>query len=108
MATRPQRQCAQAGCGELVTGGGYCPRHQRPRQARDDRERPSASKRGYGAVWRRIRKAYLSAMPLCERCPRPRKATIVHHRDGDQHNNAWGNLEALCWKCHEVEHGRAK
>ena len=105
MATRPLRQCAQAGCGTLVTEG-YCPRHARPKQSRDDRERPSAAKRGYGVVWQRIRKAYLEQHPACERCGR--RAKIVHHRDGDQHNNAWRNLEAMCWPCHETHHGRRK
>lgn len=33
---------------------------------RDDR--PSASKRGYGARWRRRRKMYLAKNPLCVEC----------------------------------------
>ena len=105
MAKRPVRQCAQAGCSELVAGG-YCTRHKRPNQARNERERPTRTQRGYGAVWQRIRAAFLAEHPGCQRCGK--RAVLVHHRDGDQHNNAWRNLEALCRLCHEKEHGRSR
>jgi len=46
---------------------------------------------------------------LCERCQAAgytSAATVVHHRDGNQANNAWDNLESLCADCHETHHGR--
>ncbi len=50
--------CPVPGCPRL-TGGGRCPVHlARPRQA-------SATARGYGSEWRRIRKAFLAANPRC-------------------------------------------
>jgi 5-methylcytosine-specific restriction enzyme A len=58
--------------------------------------------RGYGAVWRRVRDAYLAAHPTCERCGA--RADEVHHRDHrtplDPGANDWSNLEALCRRCH--------
>jgi 5-methylcytosine-specific restriction protein A len=35
-----------------------------------DRLRPSATRRGYGARWRRARAAYLARHPLCVPCRR--------------------------------------
>ena len=62
-------------------------------------------------AWKQVRLAYLKKKRfLCERCGEPAK--VVHHR---QHLNAdnihddsvcYGddNLEALCFKCHAIEH----
>ena len=74
---------------------------------RYDKERKSSTERGYGARWQRIRKAYLTKYPLCERCLTNRitkAAVLVHHRDRDSSNNSHNNLEALCISCHDKEH----
>ena len=78
---------------------------RRPRPATPD-GRASASQRGYGARWQRLRAAYLRANPVCDVCDRGRghvrAATEVHHvtakRDGG--SDEWGNLMALCKSCH--------
>lgn len=66
-------------------------------------------------AWKRCRRAYIAAHPLCERCLEHgiiEPAKIVHHKtyitpenihDPDITLN-WDNLEALCQTCHNVEH----
>ena len=76
-------------CGELHRKG---LRHIRPRA--------SASERGYGASWRRVRDAHLADHPDCARCGAP--ATDVDHRvsrarGGDEDDD---NLQSLCHACH--------
>ena len=74
-----------------------------------DWDRGTTTERGYGARWQRIRKAYLSKHPLCERCltdERTRAADLVHHKDRNPRNNRYDNLESMCNACHDVEHKR--
>lgn len=63
--------------------------------------RPSASKRGYDATWRRLRCLQLARQPVCEVCGMP--ATVVDHRiplraGGERLDEA--NLQSLCERCH--------
>ena len=77
-------------------------------EAQMDR-RETRQERGYGKEWQRIRAHKFKENPLCERCERngrTRKATIVHHKDGNQFNNEWENLVSECRECHEEIHGR--
>ncbi len=80
--------------------------HAAPRQ---ERYRPSPDKRGYDAVWARVRRMYLRRHPVCSRCRNP--ASEVHHvetiRNGGARLDA-SNLEALCKSCHsrETSYGR--
>lgn len=68
--------------------------------------RPSAAARGYGHRWRRARKAYLKARPLCVQCrfeDMVTQATVVDHimpHKGDM-KKFWdrSNWQGLC-KCH--------
>jgi 5-methylcytosine-specific restriction protein A len=78
-----------------------------------DRQRPSASRRGYGPRWRRARAAYLACHPLCVRCqaegriePSTTLDHIVPHR-GDQ-KLFWdrSNWAALCKTCHDAKTAR--
>lgn len=75
------------------------------------------------AHWLRLRKAKLSACPLCERCAEEgltRAATEVHHvtpvedgltlREKERLMFDYHNLRALCHECHvrtHVEMGRS-
>lgn len=74
----------------------------------NDRQRGSASQRGYGVKWQRARDAYLAAHPLCVECEKRNNlipATVVDHivpHKGDV-NLFWdsaGNWQALCAPCH--------
>lgn len=85
------------------------PRHSaRRRPPKDDR--PSSTRRGYGAAWQRARLRYLANHPLCVHCEARgeiRAATVVDHVDphrGDM-GKFWdvGNWQALCKRCHDVK-----
>ena len=106
MPHKPKTACKIPGCPALVESGIlYCPAHEHLRPVRRD-YRKSASKRGYGTGWVRIRAAYLMAYPTCARCGT--KATEVHHivpkRDGGQ--DTWDNLMPLCSLHHKQETAR--
>lgn len=69
-------------------------------------------------AWKKLRQAYLSEHPMCERCARVgriRPATQVHHKihltpeNVDDPNIAlnMSNLESLCDECHAKEHHSA-
>lgn len=118
MPTRPGRVCLD--CSKIVTGGkSRCPEHQAVRDqakaayqrsyaAKREQERPSASVRGYGWNWRRLRAQVLADEPYCEECARP--ATEVDHRlaKGLGGTDARSNLRALCHACHLVKTMRDK
>jgi 5-methylcytosine-specific restriction enzyme A len=78
-----------------------------------NRQRPSASARGYGPRWRRARLAFLARHPLCASCraeARVVPATVVDHvvpHRGDQ-KRFWdeANWAALCKPCHDVKTAR--
>ena len=66
-------------------------------------------------AWRNLRNAYFkSKHGICERCYGA--GTEVHHKKHltpDNINDSsvslnWGNLELLCYKCHQDEHYRSK
>ena len=99
MPWKPPKPCSAPGCGEL-THDRYCPAHARQARRQADAHRGSASKRGYGRRWQKLRKAFLASNPICALCPRP--ATEVDHivakaKGGD---DKWSNLQALCKPCH--------
>ena len=78
---------------------------------RKDR-RPSATARGYGGLWPKVRARQLVRQPLCEVCLEAGRTTLaqdVHHRvplrqGGD---NSPENLESLCHMHHSQKTGRA-
>jgi len=99
MPMLPQRPCGVRGCPLPASVRGRCVRHatQQPRQPDT---RPTATQRGYGYVWRKIRDAYLRQHPECEQCGA--KATDVDHRiprrKGGSDEDT--NLQSLCHKHH--------
>ncbi len=105
MPRKPKRPCSFPGCPELVEGR-YCEKHQREVDRHYNRHQrdPKTAKR-YGRRWRKIRKAFLTAHPLCEECKKQGKFTPaeeVHHitplSEGGTHD--YKNLMALCKSCH--------
>lgn len=75
--------------------------------------RPSASQRGYGGRWQRLRANYLARHPLCEEClneGRTVMATVVDHIDphrGDKelfYNE--DNWQSLCTRHHNSKTGK--
>ena len=69
--------------------------------------RPSSSKRGYGARWRRIRHNHLSGEPLCRECDKKGITTlanqvdhIIPHKGNMKLFYDPENLQSLCTPCH--------
>ena len=90
--------------------GAYCQRHQELRP-----KRASASKRGYGRVWRRIREDFLRANPLCVDPMKRHLEKVVpsfepHHiiPKAEGGSDEWDNLMALCSDCHKALEARQR
>ncbi|WP_204398932.1 HNH endonuclease [Arcanobacterium pluranimalium] len=111
MPRKPKRPCSQPGCPEL-TDHRFCPAHARAEDERYRRhQRDPKINRRYGARWRKIRAAYITAHPLCEDClaaSRYTPAQEVHHilplEHGGTHDTS--NLRALCKTCHSSKTAR--
>ena len=83
----------------------------RPRALRPsapERERGSASARGYDRAWQRVRLLHLSAEPLCRFCSARSllvEATVVDHirtiRERPDLRLDRANLRSLCKPCHD-------
>jgi 5-methylcytosine-specific restriction protein A len=116
MPYAPPHPCSHPGCGALAQAH-YCPDHARERQQRYDRERGSASVRGYDSRWRRAREEWLRSHPLCAEHVRQGEvvaAVVVDHIRPHKGDRAlfWdrGNWQSLCKACHDrktaLEDGR--
>jgi len=119
-----RRVCNYPACTQAAEPGrNYCGPHRAAidaRRAQDDgagEKRQSATARGYGRRWRKIRFAYLAANPVCvgqvNGAPCGRPAEEVDHikplADGGTHDIE--NLQALCKSCHSrktIEENRGK
>lgn len=75
-----------------------------PKVKRGPRRGPEASN-WQGGISRRI--AAQHRKEACERCGSQR-FLCVHHRDRNRRNNQPDNLETLCKRCHQIEHGLTK
>ena len=102
MPSKAPHVCA---CGHVTPAGTRCAcqrRRDTERKARHDATRPSASRRGYSADWRKARVAFLAANPTCRKCPAP--ATVVDHIQPHKGNQRlfWNraNWQPLCAPCH--------
>lgn len=65
MPIRPMIPCKHPGCAALVPSGQKCCDYHK---ALHQEEVRSAASRGYGPAWRKARKQYLEAHPLCVEC----------------------------------------
>ena len=78
------------------------PAMHRPVRLKMSDGRQSASARGYGRDWQKLRAAFLAQHPVCEVCRRE-PATEVDHtqtiRQGGERLSE-GNLVAMCKSCH--------
>lgn len=103
MPMKPKKPCKHPGC-PLLTDHSYCEFHAK--LYADDRT--GASDRGYDSRWRKARKQFLNAYPICKHCEKKGKitpATVVDHvtpHRGDQ-RLFWdeSNWQPLCKKCHD-------
>lgn len=109
MPRKPKKPCAYSGCPKL-TYGRYCEEHEKlTRKHYEKYKRNPATKKRYGAHWKRIRDAYVKQHPVCEMCKKRGIHTStqeVHHiiplAEGG--SNDWDNLMSLCKSCHSRLH----
>lgn len=109
MPFKPKKPCPYSGCPNL-TDGGKCEEHRRKIEREYEKERGSASERGYDATWHKVSEMHLNEFPLCAECEKQSRATaatMTHHikrivDGGDK--LAWDNLESLCEACHNEKH----
>jgi len=103
MPKKPNKPCKHPGCPKL-TEGIYCEEHREVHRS----DRMTSNKRGYDSHWRRARKRFLAAHPLCESCRENSilvAATVVDHiiphRGDDRLFWDESNWQALCKRCHD-------
>lgn len=112
MPSKPKKPCKHSTCYNL-TDNGYCEQHekiQKEKIQRYDKERGTASERGYGYRWQKARKTFLSRNPLCvcDECKErivPLPANVVDHiipHRGDQ-KLFWDkkNWQPMNKRCHD-------
>jgi len=111
MPVRPPTPCAHVGCRELCHDR-YCPKHKQEEAACYERhQRDRELKALYDRPeWRRLRRRYITAHPLCEDCEaagRLTPAEEVHHVTPVSKGGGFldeTNLRALCQSCHSHHH----
>jgi 5-methylcytosine-specific restriction protein A len=115
MPNQAARPCRHPGCSALVRdGSGYCNAHQSDRRTNrfgDDR-RASASERGYGTAWVKLRNRIMQRdCGLCQPCLKAGRVTPARQVDHIISKAAGGtdaedNLQAICITCHKSKTGR--
>ena len=111
MPWKPKKPGAKARCSGL-TDGRFCEAHQVEEARRYDRQRGSASRRGYDRWWRKLAARILRRDPVCKAEWCNKASTEVDHiiprRRGGSDDP--GNLQGLCLPCHSrktaLEDGR--
>ena len=106
MPQKAKRPCRYRGCPRLTDlSSGYCEEHEKLQVRAYDKARAPIHNQRYGSKWRKLRKRFLGANPLCEQCRLQGKYTIateVHHikplSAGGTHDER--NLMPLCKSCH--------
>ena len=109
MPRKPKVPCGHPGCPELVEPGEkYCKRHK----AKHPELLRSAASRGYGSAWRKARKEYLAAHPLCVKCLKEGKYVkaevvdhIIPHRMDMKLFWDRSNWQPLCKRHHDLKTG---
>ena len=107
MPTKPPHPCNQPGCAALANER-FCPVHAKARQRSYERERGSASARGYDWRWQKARAVFLAANPLCVEHRKKDQvvaATVVDHITPHKNDMRlfWdqSNWQPLCKPCHD-------
>ena len=106
MPSAPKKPCRARMCRGFGSGNEpWCDDHLREknikRWSEQDTKRPSASKRGYGRRWQRLRLMVLRREPMCRHC-KDRAASDVDHIISKQRGgqDTMDNLQGLCGTCH--------
>ena len=102
MPDAPRQFCISPGCKAIASTGSYCTACRHVMQTDDRARRGSASKRGYGVNWRKLRRIVLRESPICsvEGCGQP--ASLVDHivPRSQGGGDLFENLQSLCTRHH--------
>lgn len=77
----------------------------RPQTAPRPRAGGTTTQRGYGWAHQKQRARLIALYPVCQRCA-DGWSEHLHHIDRNPHNRADDNVEMICARCHDREHGR--
>ena len=108
MAThRTKSICRHPGCNRLIDISGFCGKHQGDAVGWFRTSTRSASQRGYGSYWRKLRASVIQRdMSLCQECLR--HGRFVTGNDVDHivpkalgGSDDMDNLQTLCRACHK-------
>jgi len=104
---KPKHPCNYPGCPEL-THARYCEKHEKQETARQEKERPTSTQRGYSYKWRKYARLFLSDHPLCvnfEDCHRVAALVdhIIPHRGNEALFWKYSNLQPMCKQCHDAK-----
>ncbi len=107
MPSMPDRPCTAPRCYKMASKGGRCEDHQ-PEPWCTSKAK-SASDRGYGYQWKKIRsKALIRDAHLCQHCFKKGIITVATDVDhiipkAKGGTNALENLQSLCNSCHKIK-----
>ena len=104
----PLGPCRFRRCRKRGEYDGFCDEHRKQRNREYDRVRQSdPTYNFYKSIrWRRLRRAFLAANPLCQTCEHGGNLTIasvVDHKIPIKQGGAsldWENLQSQCASCH--------
>lgn len=105
MPKLPPRPCTAPRCKQMSVSGGRCKQHQQKAWASS--EGKTATERGYGHSWRKVRKQALERdQYLCQECLKHGIATLATDVDHIINKAQGGtdelnNLQSLCNPCHK-------
>ena len=119
------KKCSYPGCRKLVPiTERFCAEHEAKdeeyrarakglREVKRLQNRGSASARGYGYRWSKVREAFLREHPLCVECMKQGRITpatdvdhIIPHRGDPELMWNPDNYQALCHSCHSRKTAR--
>ena len=114
MPNKPARPCRYPGCPHLTRHKtGYCDEHLRQTSQLYEKDRGSASARGYDRRWQKYTRSFLAEHPLCTECQRQGRVTaaqvvdhIIPHRGDPELFWDTKNHQALCKPCHDRKTAR--
>lgn len=114
MVARIPKACRKQGCPNSTTDrSGYCEKHRGCGWQRHQKGR-TATQRGYGAMWRKLRAMVLERdRYLCRECLSKGlyvSATTVDHIIAKAHGGSddLSNLQSLCEQCHRMKTARER
>lgn len=117
MPVAPRKICRYPGCSTL-TETAYCGQHEKKKQdtvkskrIKYDKERGTATQRGYNYSWSKYSKQFRKENPLCVMCEKEGIVTLADCVDhivpvsGQEDPLFWqaSNHQSLCHSCHSVK-----